>query len=107
MIAATPLPAIIAAMIVRARRKIVQHFLFHHATAPADAVPYLPQSRIERSQFDRLKERGVIREEGAGRYWVDTDAFVELERARHRKALILVAVAAVVAAGLLTFAYRG
>ena len=107
MIAVSPVPSLLAAMMVRARRKIVQHFLFHHATAPGDAVRYLPQSRIEQAQFDRLMARGVVRDAGSGTYWIDTAAFVEFERAQRRKVVTIVVVVLLIAAALPLFFYRG
>ena len=51
MIAASPVPSIIAAMALQARRRIADHFTVQHAIGAEDAVAFVPQSRIERGQF--------------------------------------------------------
>lgn len=46
-------------------------------------MPYVPDRAIVRRQFDRLRARGVIREAGAERYWLDTVAHGrDIERTR-------------------------
>jgi hypothetical protein len=106
MIAYSPAPTV-AAMIVRARRRIAAYFFVEHAVSADEAVPYLPQHRIERHEFARMQKRGVIRDAGGGKYWLDTAAY-QAEADRRRRILVpLVIVLAVAVAVALTFAYRG
>ncbi|WP_156404939.1 hypothetical protein [Sphingomonas sp. Root241] len=107
MIAASSVPSIVAGLVSRARRKIASHFFFHHAIDAEDAVAYVPQSPIERRQFERMRGTGVIREASAGRYWIDTAAYQAEIDARRRKLVPIVIVLAVIIAGLILLGYRG
>lgn len=107
MIAGSPAPAI-AAMILRARRKIAGHFFVHHATSAEDAVAFVPQRPIMRSQFAKMQARGIVREASAGTYWIDTVAY---QKDNDRRRAIMVPVVLVLAVGiavaLVWFGYRG
>ena len=107
MVAASPVPSIVAGLVMRARRRIASHFFVHHATDAEDAVAYLPQSAIERRQFERMQHKGVIREASAGRYWIDIAAYQAEIDARRRVLVPIVIVLSVVIAGLILLAYRG
>ena len=107
MIAASPVPSMIAAMIVRARRRIADHFYVQHAIGAEDAVAFVPQSRIERGQFERMLARGVVRQAGEGRYWLDIDAYRGEIESQRRKLVPIVIILTVIFAGLILFAYRG
>ncbi|WP_404334236.1 hypothetical protein AB2M62_12705 [Sphingomonas sp. MMS12-HWE2-04] len=107
MIAASPVPSIVAGLVVRARRRIAAHFFVHHATSADDAVAYVPQSPIETRQFARMQSKGVVREAAAGRYWLDTAAFQAESDARRRRLVPIVIALCVLAAVLVTFAYQG
>ncbi len=106
MIAASPMPAI-AAAIMRARRKIAAHFFVHHAVSAEDAVTFVPDRHIMRRQFEHMKARGVVREASPGRYWLDTAAY-QAEIDRRRAILVtVVIVLCLVIAGVVLFFYRG
>ena len=106
MIATSPTPAI-AAMVMRARRKIAAHFFVHHAVSAEDAVAYIPQGLVMRRQFERMQHRGVIRS-GAGGYWLDTAAYqAELDRRRRILVPVVIALAVVAAVALMLAGYRG
>ena len=108
MIASSPAPSIIAAAMVRARRKIAAYFFVEHAISADDAVPYVPQRRIERREFERMQQRGVIRSTRDGKYWLDTAAY-QADADRRRRILVPVVIVLVVAAALLLMlvGYRG
>ena len=106
MIAYSPAPAI-AAMIVRARRRIAAYFFVEHAVSAEEAVAYVPQRPIERREFERMRKRGVIRDAGGGKYWLDTAAYQADAERRGRALVPVVIVLAIAAALALTFAYRG
>lgn len=91
----------------RARRRIANHFYAQHAISTEDAVAFLPQSRIERGQFERMLRRRVVREEQPGRYWLDIDAY-QAEIEAHRRLLVpIMIVVCVIIAGLILLGYRG
>jgi len=107
MMAASPVPSIIAGMTIRARRKIAAHFFVHHAISAEDAVAFTPQSPIERRQFERMQARGVVREAEPGRYWLDIEANQAEAEARRRLLVPIVIILCVIIAGLLLLGYRG
>ncbi|RYY28990.1 MAG: hypothetical protein EOP62_01345 [Sphingomonadales bacterium] len=107
MIAASPAPAI-AAMIVRARRKIAGHFFVHHATSADDAVAFVPQRAIMRRQFEKMQARGVIRDAGGGKYWLDTAAYqADIDRRRRKLIPIVILLCVAAAVVIMLLGYRG
>ncbi|WBY09573.1 hypothetical protein PIB19_09905 [Sphingomonas sp. 7/4-4] len=106
MIAASPVPSIVAGLVSRARRRIAAHFFFHHAIDAEDAVAYLPQSAIEQREFERMRGTGVIREASGGRYWIDTAAYQAEIDARRRKLVPIVIVLCVAIAAVILLGYR-
>jgi hypothetical protein len=107
MVAASPVPSIVAAMVSRAGRRIADHFYVHHAISAEDAVAFAPQNPIERGQFERMQARGVVREAEPGRYWLDITAYQAEAEARRRTLVPIVIVLCVIVAGLITLGYRG
>ncbi|RYE03728.1 MAG: hypothetical protein EOP61_03390 [Sphingomonadales bacterium] len=108
MIASSPAPSIIAAAIARARRKIAAYFFVEHAISADEAVPYVPQRRVERHEFERMQKRGVIRATGDGKYWLDTAAY-QADADRRRRILVPVVIVLVIAVALIIMfaGYRG
>jgi hypothetical protein len=68
----------------------------------------VPQRRIERREFERMQARGVIRDAGSGKFWLDTAAY-QAESDRRRRIMVpVVIVLAVVAALVISLVgYRG
>ena len=64
-----------AAAVARARREIQHHFFSNDAVRPDRAVEFDPPSRLQRRQFERMRERGIIHEDKNGRYWLDVVAY--------------------------------
>lgn len=85
---ATSASTIVAAMAAKARREVREHFEQENAFAPTDAAPYEPPSAMHRRQFEHLVGRGILRDTGRGRYWIDRDAD-RREQERQRAAAIL------------------
>jgi hypothetical protein len=106
MIAAVTPP--IGALIARARRQITSHFLVHHATSAEDAVAFVPQRLVVARQFERMQARGIVREAGGGRFWIDTAAY-QADNDRRRRILVpLALVLILVFVGTVMWAgYRG
>ena len=84
-----------AAVIARARRDIQHHFFSHDAVRPDRAVGFEPYSMIQRRQFERMLDRGIVRQTPAGTYWLDVVAYDDDLQARYRR--IKVALFAVIA----------
>ncbi|NIJ20979.1 hypothetical protein FHS95_002671 [Sphingomonas naasensis] len=107
MIAASPVPSIVAGLVMRARRRIASHFFVHHATSAEDAVAYAPQNHIEQRQFEKMQGRGVVREAGAGRYWLDTAAWQAESDARRRRLIPIILLLVLIGAAIPLFFYKG
>jgi len=93
-----------AALVARGRRETQHHFFSYDAVRPDRAVPFDPGNGIERRQFERMVERGVIHQTDAGNYWLDVVAYDVDFRARHRrvKTALLVIIAILIVALLAT-----
>jgi len=88
-----------AAAVARARREIQHHFFSHDAVRPDRAVPFEPSRHIERRQFERMRNRGIIHESTPGLYWLDVVAYDTDLRERFtrvRTALLVVVLALMV-----------
>jgi hypothetical protein len=62
---------------------------------PDRAIAFVPANGFEERQFARVRNLDVIREDMAGRYWLDLPAYDIVVRSRHervRTALVVVAV---------------
>jgi hypothetical protein len=64
-----------AAAVARARREIQHHFFSNDAVRPDRAVDFDPPDRLQRRQFERMRQRGIIHEATDGRYWLDVVAY--------------------------------
>jgi hypothetical protein len=107
MVVGSPAPAI-AAMVMRARRKIAGHFFVHHATSAEDAVAYVPQRMIMRRQFEHMRARGILRDAGSGKYWLDTAAYqADIDRRRRILVPVVIVLAVALALAIALAGYRG
>lgn len=57
-----------AAVMAKARRDVLSHFMRANAVSPEDAIPYEPERRIRRRQLEQLREAEVIRTAAGDRY---------------------------------------
>jgi hypothetical protein len=78
-----------AAVAARAQREVREHFEKQNAFDAEHAVPYDAPDRMHERQRDLLIGRGILRETGDGRYWIDRDA-MRLDEERRRAAAMLV-----------------
>jgi hypothetical protein len=96
-----------AALTARARREIQHQFFAADAVRPDRAIGFTPANGFEERQFARLRNLDVIREDMAGRYWLDLPAYDVVVRARHERvraaliAVIVVCAALALSTGLL------
>jgi hypothetical protein len=93
-----------AAAVARARRDIQHHFFSEDAVRPDRAVAFEPMNRLQRRQFERMQARGIVRESGPGRYWLDVVAYdIDLtSRYRRVKVVLMIAIAVLLAVLLIT-----
>ena len=98
-----------AALIARARREIQHHFFSADAVRADRALPFEPANGFERRQFERMRNRNIIREEKPGDYWLDVVAYDVDLRARHRRvrAALLFVIAILIAAMVASGAFVG
>lgn len=69
----------------RARRDIQHHFFSNDAVRPDRAVDFDPPNALQRRQFERMRERGIIQMDQQGRYWLDVVAYdIDLTARYHR-----------------------
>ena len=90
----------IAAIVMRARRRIIAHLEEAGATAEDKAIAFAPQRQLERKALEFLLRKGLVVETRPGRYFVHADKAAEWHEGLHRRARIgiVTAVAAVAAA---------
>ena len=69
-----------AAVMAKARRDVISHFLSRHAVSEDSAVPYTPDRRIHARQFDRLLDKGLVLSAANGGYYIDVAALDAFQR---------------------------
>lgn len=94
---ATSAVAAVAAAVGRAQREVREHFEDAGALSPDRAASYDPPSNLHEKQFQLLVGRGVLRDAGNGRFWIDRQV-VGLEADQRRRALKMLLV--IILAGL-------
>lgn len=82
---------IIGAVVMRARRQIIDQLAEAGATSEATAVPLAPERRLDRKALEFLCRRGLVVEPQPGRYFVRLEAAHEWHRQLHRRAFIVMA----------------
>ena len=92
-----------AAVLAKARRDVVSHFMQSNAVSADSAVPYEPGRRIRQRQFERLCDAGVIRAAGDGRYWIDAPRYDQWSRSRRKRVGLAVGAVAIIGALVATF----
>lgn len=85
-----------AAIVAKARRDVVSHFMQQNAVSPAQALQWVPDRRIRRRALARFVRQGVLVETGQDTYFLDLPAYDRWRRStRKRVAMALAGVAAV------------
>jgi len=91
-----------AAVVARARRDVVSHFMQRNAVNPGAAVSWVPDRHIERRMLARFVNRGVIVETAPDTYYLDPPAYDDWRHSvRKRTGMAVVAVALIGAAAAL------
>ena len=89
-----------AAVMAKARRDVVSHFMTAKAVSADSAVTYEPGRNVRQRHFERLCDAGVIRAAGDGKYWIDAPRYDEWSRSRRRRMILAIAVVLVIASVL-------
>ena len=90
----------IAAATIKARNKVLRHFLSQNAVSPEQAIGFTADRRLQQRQFDRLKARGIIREASPGLFYIDIPAYQTWADATRRfRVVVILALLALFAAG--------
>ena len=87
-----------AAVMAKARREVVSHFMAANAVSAESAVTYEPGRHIRQQQFERMCDAGVLRATGDGRYWIDAPRYDEWSRSRRRRVGLAVGAVALIGA---------
>ena len=87
-----------AAVMAKARREVVSHFMAANAVSAESAVTYEPGRHIRQQQFERMCDAGVLRATGDGRYWIDAPRYDEWSRSRRRWVILAIAALLLIAA---------
>lgn len=93
-----------AAVMAKARRDVVSHFMAHNAVSAAAAVAWLPERRMQRRFLERFVRRGVIVETAPNTYYLDVPAYDRWQRTVRKRAVLAVGGVAVIGAILAALA---
>jgi hypothetical protein len=93
--------AVIAAAMRRREQEVIDDFRAAGATSPERAQSYTAIGLGNSLAIRRLKNRAVIREAGPGVYYLDEEVWAAVRRTRMRLVITLMAILAVLLAGVL------
>src|SRR4051812_43050667 len=93
--------AVIAAAMRRREQEVIDDFRAAGATSPDRAQTYTAIGLGDSLAIRRLKNRAVIREAGPGVYYLDEEVWAAVQRTRMRLVITLLAILAVLLAGVL------
>ncbi|MHA6721453.1 hypothetical protein [Sphingomonas sp. RS2018] len=89
-----------AAVVAKARRDVISHFMSRDAVSPEKAVPFKPDRRIRRRMFERLCDAGVLKPGANSGHYLDIPAWDVYGRKRRRRVGALLAASLAIAGGL-------
>jgi hypothetical protein len=88
-----------AAVVARARRDVISHFMQANSVSAETASTWVPDRPLQQRALGRFIERGVIVETGKDTYYLDLPEYDRWRRSmRKRSAFALLAVALIGAA---------
>ena len=91
--------AVVAAMVARARGRVVDYFVTAGATQADAATAYAPTRRLEKRVFARMLAFGAVKPTEAGLYWLDERKLGDFKKESLAKVLGILALAGFAAAG--------
>jgi hypothetical protein len=78
-----------AAIVARAQRDVVSHFMQSNAVNAEAAVSWKPDRHIQRRMLARLVRRRVIVETASDTYYLDLPAYDRWRRSRRKRVAVL------------------
>lgn len=76
-----------AAVMAKARRDVVGHFMTSNAVSRESAVGYEPSRRMQRRMFERMQRDGVLVAAGDGRWFIDIPRYHESVGSRRKRVI--------------------
>ena len=93
-----------AAVVAKARRDVISHFMQSRAVNAGSASRWVPDRGVQRRVLARLVRQGVLVEISADTYFLDLPAYDDRKRTLRRRIALLAGSAATIAALLGAFA---
>lgn len=88
-----------AAVVAKARRDVISHFMQQNAVSASAAIRWVPDRRVRRRILERFVRQGVIVEQAPDTFYLDIPAYDRWRRSsRKRVAIALAGLAAIGAA---------
>ena len=84
------------AIIAQAERQVQRHFFAADAVRADRAVAFTPSSTEETRQFGKMLERGIIKRDGADKYWIDVVAYDIAIHRQHRQVKVALLILSIV-----------
>ena len=89
-----------AAVVAKARRDVISHFMARDAVSADKAVPYQPDRRVRRRMFERFQAAGVLKPGVRGGHYLDVPVWDSYSRRHRRRAGAMIAGSLAVAGAL-------
>lgn len=88
-----------AAVMAKARRDVVDHFMANNAVSSESAVGYEPSRRMQRRMIERMQRDGVLVAAGHGRWFIDIPRYRAGVNSRRKRVLGAVGLVILTVAG--------
>ncbi len=87
-----------AAVVAKARRDVISHFMQANAVSRDSASKWIPDRPLQQRMLDRFLDRGVIVETGKDTYYLDLPEYDRWRRSMRRRLAFVVLAASVAGA---------
>jgi hypothetical protein len=87
-----------AAVVAKARRDVLSHFMQANAVDAGSASRFLPARRVQRRLLTRMVRQGILVETGPETYFLDLPAYDDWKRKVRRRIALIAGSAAAIAA---------
>jgi hypothetical protein len=93
-----------AAVVAKARRDVLSHFMQAHAVDSGSASRFIPSRRVQRRVLERMVRQGIVVETRQDTYFLHLPAYDDWKRSLRRRIALVGGLAAVLAAAAGLFA---